>query len=228
MVAPCAPLLPCSPTPLTAVARALTLSCGCCPPILDQLIPLALGIQRGGLSPDPLGPPAPSRWCSPYQAPCGGLRSAAEAGEAVHQGQGGAIAQGLVHRVYLPAGPCRRSPSRPGTWLPCWPPCWLPCSASPKIILHAPHLPLPGLPNCTENSMSSHEHPGTSLKPPRPLSPSCTAHVPPITSSCLPNKSSICSLLSISMTASLIQVTKLATITTSPWSPGFSPAPQST
>ena len=103
----CALFLPLVPNPTHRCRQGPPLSCGCCPPHPRSAHPARSGdTERGGLSPPPSGTPAPSLWCSPYQAPCGGLRGAAEAG-AVHQGQGGAIAQGLVHRVYLPAGPCR-------------------------------------------------------------------------------------------------------------------------
>lgn len=106
-----APILPWPPPPLTSVTRPLLGAADAALSILSQLLPLALGMAGRQDSAPPAPAPAPRRpWGHPqrppYQAPSGGVGGAAEAG-AVHQRQGGAIAQGLVHRVHLPSRPCQ-------------------------------------------------------------------------------------------------------------------------
>lgn len=114
----CAPFLSLVPTSTHHCLQGPPLSCGCCLPHPQSAPPAHSGDKWGEASapgPSPSETPAPQArlWCLTYQAPRGGLRGTAEAG-AVHQSQGGAIAQGLIDGVHLPAGPCQGATLKAG------------------------------------------------------------------------------------------------------------------
>lgn len=118
----CVPFPPLAPTSTHHCRQGPPLSCGCCLPHPRSAHPAHSGAKWGeGSVPGPSASETPAPqvplWCLTYQAPRGGLRGTAEAG-AVHQCQGGAIAQRLVDGVYLPAGPCQGATLRLGTQLP--------------------------------------------------------------------------------------------------------------